>query len=101
MQGLEKIWADAKYVCFGVLVLWGAWPMEHGDHQPVTQQWHRRVAHGLHPGDLRKAPLQVAIKGVHLRALVTDQCRVDSENQNVVCIESNVDAAQILQRTHQ
>ena len=36
-----------------------------------------------------------------MRAFVTDQRRVDSENQDVVRIESNIDTAQILQGAHQ
>ncbi len=101
VQRLEEIRPDREHVRFGTLILRRARPVKHSDHQAAAQKRTHRIACRLHARYFGEAPLQVAVEGVHLRAFVADQRRVDSENQDVVGIESNVDAAQILEGTHQ
>src|SRR5439155_19045850 len=97
-HGLEEFRSDCEHVCFNGRVLRLAFDVNSRSPQPVAQKGVRRVAHGNYARHGGKAGLQFTIESLDSLLFVTGYSRVNSEEQDVVCIESRTYFAQIGER---
>src|SRR5215472_8804939 len=97
----EKICANRKIVRFRFLIFRRALKVEARAPQTPAQQRAVRIAHRLDPRNCPETLLQISVKRVNLRRLVSDQRRIQSERQQIARIESGVHTSQVLQCAHQ
>src|SRR5487761_1864961 len=75
--------------------------MKPGHHEGAAQKRQLGVTGGPDAGGFREAAPQITVEAVDLRGLVADEGGIDAEDHDIMRVEAEVDAAQILQRAYE